>query len=141
MRCAPCGCDKNNGMCCETHPAILHQILKYALSPRILKAYRAVLELLAYELDVLVVLFTVCPILLVLHAVAACALQLFHVLAVNRALDLIGVVVPDFFLIEFLGIDSAPGIDDIGQYERYEQGYIEHRAQRELTRAGVSHRQ
>ena len=75
-------------MRCETHPAILHQILKYALSPRILEAYRAVLELLAYELDVLVVLFTVCPILLVFHAVAACALQLFHVLAVNRALEL-----------------------------------------------------
>ena len=41
------------------------------LFPRILEGDGAVLELLAYDLDVLVVLLTVCPVLLVLHAVAA----------------------------------------------------------------------
>ena len=28
--------------------------------------------------------------------------------------DLVGVIVLDFFFIEFLTVDSAPGIDDVG---------------------------
>ena len=58
------------------------------LLPGILEAYRAVLELLAYDLDVLVVLFAVCPVLLVLHAVATGALQFLHVLTVDGVLEL-----------------------------------------------------
>ena len=58
------------------------------LLPGILKAYRAVLELLTYDLDVLVVLLAVCPVLLVLHAVATCALELLHVLTVDGVLEL-----------------------------------------------------
>ena len=29
-------------------------------------------------------------------------------------LDLVGVVVLDFFFVEFLAVDGAPGIDDVG---------------------------
>ena len=58
------------------------------LLPGILKSDGAVLELLTYDLDVLVVLLAVCPVLLVLHTVAACALQLLHVLAVDGVLEL-----------------------------------------------------
>ena len=40
-------------------------------------------------------------------------------------------------LVEFLAVDGSPSIYDVGEDERYEQRYIEHRAERELTRAGV----
>ena len=53
---------------------------------------------------------------------------------------LIGVIVVEFVLIEFLGIDGAPSIDDIGQYKGYEQRDVEHRGERELTGAGVLER-
>ena len=48
------------------------------LLPRILVAYRAVLELLAAESYFLEVLLAVCPILLEVYAVAACTLDGLH---------------------------------------------------------------
>ena len=47
----------------------------------------------------------------------------------------------DLVFVEFLGVDGAPGIDDVGQHEGHEQRDVEHRGQGELTRAGVLQRQ
>ena len=44
----------------------------------------------------------------------------------------------EFFLGDFFLVDSAPGVDDVGQHERYEQRHPEHGAQGELARAGVN---
>ena len=43
----------------------------------------------------------------------------------------------EFLLVELLSVDGSPGIDDIGQHEGHEQRYVEHGAQRELTRTGI----
>ena len=43
----------------------------------------------------------------------------------------------ELLFVEFFGINGAPGVDDIGEHERYQKRYPEHRGQRELTRAGV----
>ena len=43
------------------------------------------------------------------------------------------VVTLDFLLGDFLFVDGAPGVEDVGQYKWYQQRYIEHGAQRELT--------
>ena len=67
---------------------LTYLMLRIHLLPRILEGYGTILELLAYDLDVLLVLLTVCPVLLVLHAVATCALQLLHVLTVDGVLEL-----------------------------------------------------
>ena len=67
-------------------------MLRIELAPGILEGDGAVLELLAYDLDVLVVLFAVSPVLLVLHTVASCALQLLHILTVDGVLELDGEV-------------------------------------------------
>ena len=48
------------------------------LLPRILVTYGTVLELLTAEQDLLVVLLTVCPVLLVVRAVASGTLQALH---------------------------------------------------------------
>ena len=49
----------------------------------------------------------------------------------------VGVVVLDLVLVELLGIDGAPGVDDVGQDEGHEQRDIEHRGERKLAGAGV----
>ena len=43
----------------------------------------------------------------------------------------------DLFLGEFLLVDGAPGVDDVGEHEGHKQGYPEHRIERELAGAGV----
>ena len=43
----------------------------------------------------------------------------------------------DLLFIEFLLVNGAPGVDDVSQNEGHEQRDIEHRGQRELTRARV----
>ena len=50
-------------------------------------------------------------------------------------------IVFELFFIEFLGIDGAPTVDDVGEHERNEQRDVEHRGERELTAAGVRERQ
>ena len=47
----------------------------------------------------------------------------------------------DLVLGELLGIDGAPGVDDVSQHERHEQRYVEHRGERELAGAGVLDRE
>ena len=54
---------------------------------------------------------------------------------------LVCVIVLYVVFVECLGIDGAPGVDDVSQYEGYEQRDVEHRGERELTRAGVLERQ
>ena len=54
---------------------------------------------------------------------------------------LVGVIVLDLVLGELLGIDGAPGVDDVSQHEGHEQRYVEHRGERELARAGVLDRE
>ena len=54
---------------------------------------------------------------------------------------LVGVVVLKLFLVEFLGVDLVPAIDDIGQNEGHEEGNVEHGAQRELAGTGVLERE
>ena len=54
---------------------------------------------------------------------------------------LVGVIVLDLVLGEFLGIDGAPGVDDVCQHEGHEQRYVEHRGERELAGAGVLDRE
>ena len=53
------------------------------LLPRIIVAYGAVLELLAYDLDLLEVLLSILPLLYVVDTVAVSALELLHGCAVN----------------------------------------------------------
>lgn len=48
---------------------------------------------------------------------------------------LIGVLVVNIFLCDFLLIDSPPGIDDVGQHEGDDKADVEHGAQRELAGA------
>ncbi len=48
------------------------------LLPRIIVAYGAVLELLAYDLDLLVMLLTIFPLLNIVDAIGVGALQLLH---------------------------------------------------------------
>ncbi len=50
---------------------------------------------------------------------------------------LIGMVGLDFLPVELLLVDGAPGIDNIGKDEGYEQRDVEHGAQGELAGAGV----
>ena len=45
----------------------------------------------------------------------------------------IGVISSEFFFVEFLGIDGAPGIDDVCKDERHEERYPEHRGEGKLT--------
>ena len=52
--------------------------------PGILESNGTVLEFLADDLHLLEVLLTILPLLLVVHTVAACALQFLHRRAVNR---------------------------------------------------------
>ena len=54
---------------------------------------------------------------------------------------LVGVVALDFLFRDLLRVDGTPGVDDVGQDEGHEQRDVEHRAQGELTGAGVDHRQ
>ena len=55
--------------------------------------------------------------------------------------ELICVIGFEFFFVELFGIDGAPGVDDVGEYEGHQQRDVEHRGQREFTRAGVLERQ
>ena len=55
--------------------------------------------------------------------------------------ELICVIGFEFFFVELFGIDGAPGVDDVGEYEGHQQRDVEHRGQRELTRTGVLERQ
>ena len=62
-----------------------------------------------------------------------------HVISVFFIMSyaLVGVIGLDLFLGEFLLVDGAPGVDDVGEHEGHEQGYPEHRVERELAGAGV----
>ena len=53
------------------------------------------------------------------------------------AIGVIGVIGLDLFLGEFLLVDGAPGVDDVGEHEGHEQGYPEHRVERELAGTGI----
>ena len=58
--------------------AVSDSIILILLLPGVLVADRTVLELLAAEQDLLVVLLTVCPVLLIVRAVASGTLQALH---------------------------------------------------------------
>ena len=47
----------------------------------------------------------------------------------------------DFLPVDFLAIDSSPGVNDICQDERNEEADISHGAQCKLTAAAVGYRQ
>ena len=57
------------------------------LLPGVRESYGTVLEFLAYDLYLLVVLLAVLPVLLVVHAVATCALLFLHSRAIDCVLE------------------------------------------------------
>ena len=67
--------------------------------------------------------------------------QTFRLISSSFAVFLIGVVALNLLLVKLLTVDGAPGVDDVGQHDGYEQRDVEHGTQGELTRTGVCHGQ
>ena len=65
----------------------INKVFAEVLLPGVVEGHGAVLQLLAHDLHLLVVLLAIGPVLLVVDAVAGCALELLHRVAVYGVVE------------------------------------------------------